>query len=139
MYCALGKNDQKIYVVPSQNLVVVRVGNAGGEIAGAVSSFDNQLWEKINGLTCTSSINETSNDNFQIYPNPFFDQVDILGAENFIDAGVTINDVQGSLIYQGKFKKDSLTNVLKGLSSGVYFLRFKNEKGVFTTKKVIKY
>lgn len=30
MYSALGKNDQKIYVVPSQNLVVIRMGNAAG-------------------------------------------------------------------------------------------------------------
>jgi len=139
MYCALGKNDQKIYVVPSQNLVVVRVGNAGGEIAGAISSFDNQLWEKINGLTCTSSTQESSKDNFQIYPNPFFDQVEITSNEKLIDADVTIYDVQGSLVYQGKFKKGSLTDVLKNTSSGIYFLRFKNDKGVILTKKIVKY
>src|SRR6218665_470725 len=28
LYCALGKNDQKIYVVPSQGLVVIRQGNS---------------------------------------------------------------------------------------------------------------
>ena len=28
LYAALGKNDQKIYVVPSQNLVVIRMGDA---------------------------------------------------------------------------------------------------------------
>jgi CubicO group peptidase (beta-lactamase class C family) len=139
MYCALGKNDQKIYIVPSQNLVVVRVGNAAEEIAGAISSFDNQLWEKINGLTCTTSTNESSNINFQIYPNPFFEQIEIIGDEIFIDADLTIYNVQGSLVYQEKFKKDSLTNLLKGLSSGVYFLHFKNRKGVSTTKKIVKY
>lgn len=138
MYCALGKNDQKIYIVPSQNLVVVRVGNAGEEIVGAVSSFDNQLWEKINGLTCTSSTLESSKDNFQIYPNPFFDQVEILGDEKTTDSDLTIYDIQGSLVYQGKFKKDSLATVLKGMSSGIYFLRFKNHKGVMTTKKIVK-
>ena len=32
MYCALGKNDQKIYVVPSKKLVIIRMGDvADGE------------------------------------------------------------------------------------------------------------
>ncbi len=47
MYAALGKNDQKIYVVPSQNLVVIRMGEAAGNSNLAVSSFDNELWGKI--------------------------------------------------------------------------------------------
>ncbi|WP_299224987.1 serine hydrolase [uncultured Psychroserpens sp.] len=51
MYCALGKNDQKIYVVPSQDLVVIRMGNAADNVNFALSSFDNDLWEKINALT----------------------------------------------------------------------------------------
>lgn len=138
MYCALGKNDQKIYLVPSQNLVVVRVGNAGGEVAGAVSSFDNQLWEKINALTCTSSTIESLKDDLQIYPNPFFDQVEILSDEKFMVSDISIYDIQGSLVYQGKYKKDSLTLFLKGMSSGIYFLRFKDQKGVVRTKKVVK-
>jgi CubicO group peptidase (beta-lactamase class C family) len=47
MYAALGKNDQKIYVVPSQNLVVIRMGESAGNVHLAVSSFDNELWGKL--------------------------------------------------------------------------------------------
>ncbi len=47
LYAALGKNDQKIYVVPSQNLVVIRMGNAAGNVQLAASSFDNELWGKL--------------------------------------------------------------------------------------------
>ena len=47
MYAALGKNDQKIYVVPSQNLVVIRMGESAGNVQLAVSSFDNELWGKL--------------------------------------------------------------------------------------------
>jgi CubicO group peptidase (beta-lactamase class C family) len=47
MYAALGKNDQKIYVVPSQNLVVIRMGDAAGDSKLAASSFDNELWGKL--------------------------------------------------------------------------------------------
>jgi len=50
MYSALGKNDQKIYIVPSKELVVVRMGDAANDSNFALSSFDNELWGKINAL-----------------------------------------------------------------------------------------
>ena len=46
MYCALGKNDQKIYIVPSKKLVIIRMGDAGDGENFALSTFDNDLWEK---------------------------------------------------------------------------------------------
>lgn len=48
MYCALGKNDQKIYVVPSKKLVIIRMGDAADTSNWAMSGFDNDLWGKIN-------------------------------------------------------------------------------------------
>ena len=48
MYCALGRDDQKIYIVPSKDLVIVRMGESAEDTNFALSSFDNDLWEKIN-------------------------------------------------------------------------------------------
>jgi len=48
MFCALGAQDQKIYVVPSQNLVIVRSGEPAGHPEFASSSFDNELWTRLN-------------------------------------------------------------------------------------------
>jgi CubicO group peptidase (beta-lactamase class C family) len=50
LYAGLGKNDQKLYIVPSQNLVVIRMGNDTGDSALGPSSFDNQLWETLTAL-----------------------------------------------------------------------------------------
>ena len=50
MYAALGKNDQKIYIVPSKKLVVVRMGDSADGVNFALSNFDNDLWEKINAF-----------------------------------------------------------------------------------------
>jgi CubicO group peptidase (beta-lactamase class C family) len=48
LYAGLGKDDQKMYVVPSQRLVVTRLGGqAGSRGADALSDFDNELWAKI--------------------------------------------------------------------------------------------
>lgn len=52
MYAAMGAEDQRIYVVPSKKMVVVRMGNASNPAnpSFAVSGFDNELWEKLNAV-----------------------------------------------------------------------------------------
>ena len=50
MFCALGKNDQKIYIVPSKKLVIIRMGEAADTASFGLSTFDNDLWGKINDL-----------------------------------------------------------------------------------------
>ena len=50
MFCALGKNDQKIYIVPSKKLVIIRMGDSADGTNFALSDFDNLLWERINLL-----------------------------------------------------------------------------------------
>lgn len=50
MIAALGKNDQKIYIVPSKDLVIIRMGEAANTSNFALSTFDVDLWQKINNL-----------------------------------------------------------------------------------------
>lgn len=52
MYAAMGAFDQRIYIIPSQKMVVVRMGNASDPSNPnfAVSGFDNELWGKINAV-----------------------------------------------------------------------------------------
>ena len=50
MFMALAKNDQKIYVVPSKKMVIIRMGDAADAVNLALSDFDNVLWQKINAL-----------------------------------------------------------------------------------------
>lgn len=50
MYCALGLNDQKIYVVPSKKIVIIRMGDSADGTNNALSDFDNVLWGKINAV-----------------------------------------------------------------------------------------
>jgi len=50
MFLALGKNDQKIYVIPSKKMVVIRMGEAADNVNLALSDFDDVLWQKINAL-----------------------------------------------------------------------------------------
>ena len=50
MFCALGKNDQKIYVIPSKKMVIIRMGEAADNVNLALSDFDDVLWQKINAV-----------------------------------------------------------------------------------------
>jgi CubicO group peptidase (beta-lactamase class C family) len=50
LVAGLGANDQKLYIIPSKNLVIVRMGNDSGEGELGPSGFDNLLWEKINAV-----------------------------------------------------------------------------------------
>ncbi|OOG76156.1 serine hydrolase [Algoriphagus sp. A40] len=52
MYAAMGAADQRLYIVPSKNLVIIRMGNASDPSNPnfALSGFDQALWEKINAV-----------------------------------------------------------------------------------------
>ena len=52
MYAAMGANDQRIYVIPSKKIIIIRMGEASDPVNPnfAVSGFDNALWEKINAV-----------------------------------------------------------------------------------------
>lgn len=52
MICALGKNDQKIYIIPSKKMVIIRLGNVANpeNPTFGLSGFDDELWTKINAV-----------------------------------------------------------------------------------------
>jgi CubicO group peptidase (beta-lactamase class C family) len=117
MYAALGKNDQKIYVVPSQKLVVVRQGNTAGGFNLAASAFDNVLWDYINKLSCGAGIHEAEIANsIRIYPNP--------NAGSFsISSTIAIKKITASnLLGQEIELKMEGDRVNTDLRPGIYFL-----------------
>ena len=124
-YAALGKNDQKIYVVPSQKLVIVRFGESAYGTAAAFSPFDDEIWGYINNLTCSStSIEELSkNQTLLIYPNPFTTKINLnnpLEIDNVI-----LTNVFGQLIYLGNTIQNEDFSKLK---KGIYLLQI--QKGL---------
>jgi len=70
-YAAMGKNGQIICVIPSQNRVWVRIGDAwsGSGIDLVPNVFCDRLWSYINQLG-TASIQEISGASEPIYPQP---------------------------------------------------------------------
>ena len=70
-YAAIGANAQIITVVPSRNLVMVRMGDDPED--GPVSTiFLNRVWERLNALECTTTTSPTppGGTTLSVYPNP---------------------------------------------------------------------
>jgi len=96
-WCALGKDDQKIYISQSNGLVVARMGNDAGYLAPGPSGYDNILWDYINRVICnTQSIEETDPLTDAIYPNPAQHATHIYLVNN---ARVNVYNAIGKMVY----------------------------------------
>jgi CubicO group peptidase (beta-lactamase class C family) len=140
MYCALGKNDQKIYVVPSKNMVVVRQGNTAGGFNLAASAFDNVLWDYINKLDCSvTGVHENSNLNYKLYPNPINDVLRIENPAQTITA-IKVLDVLGKVIYERKGVQET-SNIsidFSNFSKGTYIVELENTQQTSARYKLMK-
>lgn len=128
MYCALGKYDQKIYIVPSLDIVVVRMGNAATTQALALSAYDDVLWGKIMDMYCTTSIETITTKNSKAFPNPTTDVIYI--ESDYFDSNETIivTDVLGK-IWEVGITQETTSRIkidMNGLSKGVYFVKGRN-------------
>ena len=132
MYAALGKNDQKIYMVPSQNMVVVRFGNAASSSALSITAFDNDLWQKINDLTCgITSVKNDQKIEYNISPNPFVDYIKVY--PYLSNSAFTLTDFTGKIVYLGGFiNQQNFSHLAKGL----YFLKIQQGDQVICTKLI---
>ena len=51
LYGGFGKNGQFIDVIPSSNMVVIRLGDDSSDISLVPTTFHDEMWEKINAIT----------------------------------------------------------------------------------------
>jgi CubicO group peptidase (beta-lactamase class C family) len=140
MFCALGKNDQKIYVVPSQGIVVVRQGNTAGGFSLAASAFDNVLWDYINKLTCATNVIKTNgfDQEMNMFPNP----VNTILKVNQINQSIrkiSVYDILGHQVYEMNNIKSVTTDIdFSDFSKGVYIIEIENFDKNTLRKKIIK-
>lgn len=124
MYCALGKDDQKIYVVPSRNMVVIRTGASAYGVALAFSPFDDELWGKIDslGYGCSTAVEDVNEPEKQlsIYPNPVNHIVNLsLPGQQFT---VAIYEPTGRQIYQSTTVNNATTVDCSSFTPGIYLV-----------------
>jgi CubicO group peptidase (beta-lactamase class C family) len=112
MYAGMGKNDQRVYVVPSQRMVVVRMGNPGDTSAPAISGYDDALWRRINNLPCNTSVNNEQLSDVNVWPNPTAMSVSFSGDR------ATLYDLVGNEVLDSRTSPVDVST----LPSGVYHM-----------------
>jgi CubicO group peptidase (beta-lactamase class C family) len=141
MICGLGKNDQKIYVVPSANMVVVRMGNAADSVEDALTAFDNELWAYIDSLDSCSIINTAIkgpvyDNTLRIYPDPANDVLYFKTDRSSEFGSIVISDILGEIVAVYPYS-DQIS--IGQLPSAMYIIRVSDSLGNFVkTMKIIK-
>jgi hypothetical protein len=118
MYAALGKNGQIINVVPSQNLVFIRMGNMW-TTSNVPNEFNNDIWKRLKLVICASLSSMTINYPITItYPNP---------TTRFIEVNLPNHNYSYQLV--DLYGKILMANPLEGpidlqnLPVGIYLLK----------------
>ncbi len=137
MFAAMGKNGQLINVVPSMNLVMLRIGDAPGDNGEVPISFNNEIWFYLNKVICTASnfLSEPIEDvKVSIYPNPAKTSFEINGllARDILEIGVY--DLQGK---QQLSSINSLEVDISNLPSAFYLVKIRTNRGILV-KKIVK-
>ena len=135
MISALGKNGQYINVVPSQNLVLIRMGNApdGSEVPVALND---KIWEYVNELDCgTTATTELSTSSaMQVFPNPSTGHFTVSLPGKYF--GLSIYDLHGQKIFNktGCFNREAIH---QELPAGIYLISMETAGGQAVYRKVI--
>jgi len=124
---ALGKDDQRIYVVPSKNWVVIRLGESAGGFSPALSGFDQSLWTRLNALDGSVSVDDFSaHPTVTIFPNPANKQVEIQLSEA---CRVRVFDARGRQLFQSRSPQLSLRLDVSTWTPGEYWIEARQASG----------
>jgi CubicO group peptidase (beta-lactamase class C family) len=136
-YAAIGKNGQLINIVPSQGLVMVRMGATPGDESLVSSNYNDAVWAKINDLNCTTATTSVGTGNeLTIFPNPSMSEVRLSAPAGL--SWVTIYDNSGRNLDRFRLSGLVADLNLEGLPKGVLHLRIVTRRGDVLWRKVVK-
>lgn len=137
MFAALGKNGQIINVIPSQNLVWIRMGDAP-DSSEVPFLLDNDIWQYFNKLNCTATqTSQFKNNSYtDVYPNPFIEKLHL--KTSLTISNLQLLDLQGRLLQKIKYDTNDQSIILNDIQNGIYFLNIIYSNGINEFKKIIR-
>ena len=129
MISAIGSGGQFLNVVPSQNLVWLRMGDEPSN-SNVPFLLNDDIWQYVNDLVCsTSSVEEEYfEQEIQLYPNPANEQITISANKGRLGKMLIYNQL-GKAIAEFQSDYNSKLIDLSNYQNCIYFLNFP-EKGV---------
>ena len=139
----LGKNDQKLYVWPSRNIVIIRMGDAATDNSQVPVVFDVELWDELSKVMCTeyTGLSKTVSDNqMHVFPNPAQEKVTVnLQKPTFIHQLAIMSALGENRIHiEMNELSDKLDINTSLLSPGLYTLHISTISGRLIQKIIIK-
>jgi CubicO group peptidase (beta-lactamase class C family) len=138
MFVAMGKDGQFLNVIPGQQMVLVRMGEAPDNLPVPFLLNDN-IWKYVNELQCATTAVEkpTHNESMvQIYPNPSSDII-VITSEKVI-GNVEIHNIQGQILKSSVFSAKEISMPVGEMQKGIYILRAKMTDGSRWIGKFVK-
>lgn len=130
MFAALGKNGQIINVIPSQKLVMIRMGNMW-TTSNVPNDFNNEIWKRLKQVICSTNATITHNNyEISIYPSPCTNYIQLSSETMFSNFHIT--NIYGQIIMHGR--ASSYIDV-QYLTPGIYFLELIDENSLATKRK----
>ncbi|MBK6549092.1 MAG: serine hydrolase [Flavobacteriales bacterium] len=128
---ALGKNGQIINVVPSQGLVVVRMGNLPDGLF-VPNLYNNEIWQYLNAVICApTSVNVPVNEvALELYPNPTQDRLHITLPAGDHEGELRILDALGREVLTQQILSANTAIGLQKLSPGSYRCVLTTDRGL---------
>lgn len=142
-FAALGKNDQKLYVWPSRNIVVVRMGEAATDQGPVPVAFDTLMWKELRQVMCPEFTGLTGTrdaaSSLSVWPNPANSELNVRIATQQKSFLAGLYNSKGEKVYEQTVENRLPENKidLTALRSGVYTLRIVSGNEVLVKKLVV--
>lgn len=136
MFAAIGKNNQLINVVPSQNLVLIRMGNSNSNNEVSML-FNDTIWQKLNKVigSSTNAIKPISTSNKLQITQKGGKSIDVLLPNEHFE--LNLLDINGKSFYQKKNIDTKAVLEINAFPNGIYLLRVATKTEVITKKILI--
>ena len=138
MIAALGKNGQFINVVPSRQLVWIRMGEAPDNVA-VPFLLNDQIWRYLNRLECsTVSAHEIPirTDAVRLQPNPLTDRLRIQSDTEI--AAIEVFDIWGRHLQRFKVNANDYQCITTHWPKGLLALNIEFKNGQTLVKIIVK-
>ena len=141
MIAGLGKNDQKLYIIPSQKIVVIRMGDAATDNSPVPVVFDTLLWNELNKYMCTNTVGlpyQTSNNwGVTVWPNPASTQIELtFNNPQLGNQTIHVYNQLGVLVKQFVVSANQTNIDVQDLKAGVYYLEIKGQQAAKMVKVI---
>ncbi|MDQ3142572.1 MAG: serine hydrolase [Bacteroidota bacterium] len=137
MFSALGKNGQILNVVPSQNLVLIRMGDDPG--AGDVPiNFNDEIWKRVNKVICNTTQNndeKTKDKNITCFINFASKKIDISVPNEYFS--IKLVDLNGNVIFGKEHAYNQINIPTLKFASGLYYILIQPDIGHKFQKKLL--